>query len=89
MDDMFRQVSVGVIIAAIGGLWVFATTRASMADVNAVKNDVRQLEYALEGDIDEMKNNIESIKDTFHKIRIDQARFQTQVREKLDIREHH
>lgn len=86
MDDMFKQISVGVIIAAIGGVWVFATTRASTADVDVVKQDVRQLEDALESDLDVMRENIESIKDDFHDARMDQEVFQAQVREKLGIK---
>ena len=83
---MFKQISVGVIIAAIGGVWVFATTRASTADVDVVKQDVRQLEDALESDLDVMRENIDSIKDNIHDARMDQEVFQAQVREKLGIK---
>ena len=37
MEDIFKQVLVGVVIAAIAGVWAFASTRASMASVDAVK----------------------------------------------------
>ena len=47
MDDVFKQVMVGVLIAAIAGVWAFAATRASTASVNDVKLEVKQLEAEL------------------------------------------
>jgi len=85
MDDMFKQISVGVIIAAIGGVWVFATTRASIADVNELEDDVRIMGNKLEEDIDQIRANTDEIKDTFHRALIEQTEFRAQVREKLKI----
>jgi len=85
MEDIFKQVLVGVVIAAIAGVWAFASTRASMASVTAVEEEVKQLELQLEDDIDEIGSNIDDIKDTFHRAMIEQTEFRAQVREKLQI----
>lgn len=85
MDDVFKQVLVGVLIAAIAGVWAFAATRASNASVNDIKIEVKQLEAELEDDIDRIGNNIDDIKDTFHRAMIEQTEFRAQVREKLQI----
>ena len=85
MDDVFKQVLVGVLIAAIAGVWAFASTRASTASVDDVKLEVRQLEQELDEDIKEIGNNIDDIKDTFHDAMLEQTEFRAQVREKLQI----
>tara|TARA_R110000868_G_scaffold16081_9_gene72861 strand:- start:5970 stop:6233 length:264 start_codon:yes stop_codon:yes gene_type:complete len=85
MDDVFRQVSVGVLISAMCGLWVFAATRASTASVSVVRDEVKNLESKLDEDINRIRSNTDEIKDTFHRALIDQTEFRAQVREKLDI----
>ena len=85
MEDIFKQVLVGVVIAAIAGVWAFASTRASTASVNDVKNEVKQLEIELEDDIDQIGSDIDEIKETFHRSMIEQTEFRAQVREKLQI----
>ena len=85
MNDIFKQVLVGVTIAAIAGVWVFASTRASTASVDEVKTDVKELEVELEADIDKISSNIDEIKETFHHAVIEQTEFRAQVREKLSI----
>ena len=82
MEDIFKQVLVGVIIAAVAGVWAFASTRASIA---AVEVELKELEIELEDDIDNIDSNIDEIKDTFHRAMIEQTEFRAQVREKLQI----
>ena len=85
MDDIFKQILVGVVIAAIAGVWVFATTRASTASVNVVRQEVRELEDDFERDVENIGINIDQIKETFHDAIIEQTEFRAQVREKLNI----
>ena len=85
MNDIFKQVLIGVTIAAIAGVWAFASTRASIASVEGVRVDVKELEVEIEDDIDKISANIDDIKDTFHRAVIEQTEFRAQVREKLDI----
>jgi len=85
MDDIFKQILVGVVIAAIAGVWVFATTRASTASVNVVRQEVRELEDDFERDVENIGVNIDQIKETFHDAIIEQTEFRAQVREKLNI----
>jgi len=87
MNEMARQILVGVIIAAIAGVWVFASTRASVASVEDVRADVKEIEVELKEDIDKISSNIDEIKDTFHRSAIKQTQFRAQVREKLNIDE--
>ena len=85
MEDIFKQVLVGVLIAAIAGVWAFAATRASTASGVAVSEEMKALEVELEGDIDNIDTNIDDIKETFHRAMIEQTEFRAQVREKLQI----
>jgi len=85
MEDVFRQVSVGVLISAMCGLWVFAATRASSESVNDVREEVKHLENKFDEDIDRIRSNTDEIKDTFHRAMIEQTEFRAQVREKLEI----
>jgi prefoldin subunit 5 len=87
MNDIFKQVLVGVFIAAIAGVWAFASTRASVASVDEVETEIKQLERELEDDIDKIGNNIEDIKNSFHAYELQQTQFQTQVRQKLSIQD--
>ena len=85
MEDIFKQVLVGVVIAAIAGVWAFAATRASTASVISVSEELKALEVELENDIDNIDSNIDEIKETFHRAMIEQTEFRAQVREKLQI----
>tara|TARA_Y100000817_G_scaffold137097_1_gene107487 strand:- start:2566 stop:2829 length:264 start_codon:yes stop_codon:yes gene_type:complete len=85
MEDIFKQVLVGVLIAAIAGVWAFAATRASTASVISVSEELKALEVELETDIDNIDSNIDEIKETFHRAMIEQTEFRAQVREKLQI----
>ena len=85
MEDVLKQILVGVVIAAIAGVWAFASTRASMAAVTAVEEDVKALEIELEEDVERIRANTDEIKDTFHRAMIEQTEFRAQVREKLQI----
>ena len=85
MNDIFKQILIGVTIAAIAGVWAFASTRASIASVISVKTEVKELEVEIEEDIDAISSNIDEIKETFHRAAIEQTEFRAQVREKLDI----
>ena len=63
MNDIFKQVLIGVTIAAIVGVWAFASTRASIASVEGVRVDVKELEVEIEDDIDKISANIDDIKE--------------------------
>ena len=52
MQDIVRQVLVGILISAIGGVWLFAATRASNASVNIVREELKELEVQLEDDVE-------------------------------------
>ena len=85
MNDIFKQILIGVTIAAIAGVWAFASTRASIASVDDVKIEFKEFEDEIEEDIDNISSNIDEIKDTWHRAAIEQTEFRAQVREKLDI----
>ena len=85
MSDIFKQILIGVTIAAIAGVWAFASTRASIASVDDVKIEFKEFEDEIEEDIDNISSNIDEIKDTWHRAAIEQTEFRAQVREKLDI----
>jgi len=85
MEDIVRQVAVGLLITAITGLWIFASTRASIASVNELEDDVKIMGNKLDEDIDQIRANTDEIKDTFHRALIEQTEFRAQVREKLNI----
>ena len=73
-----------MVIAAIAGVG-HLSTRASMASVDAVKVEVKELEVELEDDIDQIGTNIDAINENFHRAMIEQTEFRAQVREKLQI----
>ena len=85
MNDIFKQILIGVTIAALAGVWAFASTRASTASVIGVELEMKELEVEIEKDIDKISSNIDEIKETFHRVEIEQHEFRAQVREKLDI----
>ena len=85
MNDIFKQILIGVTIAALAGVWAFASTRASTASVVGVELEMKELEIEIEEDIDKISSNIDEIKETFHRVEIEQHEFRAQVREKLDI----
>lgn len=85
MDDVFRQVLVGVLITAIAGVWAFASTRASTTTVDLVRVEVRELEEDVDRDLETIGQNIDDIKEGFHRAMIEQTEFRAQVREKLQI----
>ena len=85
MNDIFKQMLIGVTIAAIAGVWAFASTRASTASVDGVKIEVKELEVEIEKDIEKIGVSIDEIKETWHRAAIEQTEFRAQVREKLDI----
>ena len=87
MNDIFKQILIGVTIAAIAGVWAFASTRASIASVDEVKIEFKEFEDEIEEDIETISSNIDEIKDTWHRAAIEQTEFRAQVREKLDIRD--
>ena len=85
MNDIFKQVLIGITIAAIAGVWAFASTRASTASVDEVKAEVKEIEIEIEEDIEKISSNIDEIKETWHRAAIEQTQFRTQVRQKLNI----
>ena len=87
MVDIFKQILIGVTIAAIAGVWAFASTRASIASVDSVRVEIKEFEEDIEQDIEVIGINIDEIKDVWHDAAIEQAEFRAQVREKLDIQD--
>jgi len=87
MVDIFKQILIGVTIAAIAGVWAFASTRASTASVDNVRLEIKEFEAEIDQDIEIIGINIDEIKDIWHDAAIEQAEFRAQVREKLDIRD--
>ena len=67
MNDIFKQILIGVTIAALAGVWAFASTRASTASVVGVELEMKELEIEIEEDIDKISSNIDEIKETFSK----------------------
>ena len=77
-EGVFRQVIIGVTIAAVLGVWAFASTRASSADLSKVESELKAADLEFKVEIKELSSDI-------HRFDVRQAAFRAQVREALRI----
>ena len=77
-NSVIKQVSIGIITAALLGGWAFATTRAS-------SQDMKELEVELKATDAEFKGELKELQDDIHELEIHQSAFRAQVREALRI----
>ncbi len=77
-NGILKQVAIGIITAAILGVWAFATTRAS-------SQDMKELEVELKATDAEFKGELKELQDDIHELEIHQSAFRAQVREALRI----
>ena len=85
MNEVFRQVLVGVTIAAIAGVWAFASTRASTISVDEVKVEMKELETGVARKFEMIGEDLDELQDTMHRSEVEQSAFRAQLREKLNI----
>ena len=85
MNDVLRQILVGVTIAAIAGVWAFASTRASTVSVDEVKVEIKELEISVDRKFEKIGNDLDELQDTMHRSEVEQSAFRAQLREKLNI----
>lgn len=78
-NGMLRQVLVGVVTAAVIGVWAFASTRASSDDLERVEIESKTADIALHHELKELRG-------TLHELDVEQSTFRAQVREALDIK---
>ncbi len=78
-SGMLRQVLVGVVTAAVLGVWAFASTRASSDDLERVEIESKRADDTLNRELKELRG-------TLHELDIEQSTFRAQVREALDIK---
>jgi len=78
-SGMLRQVLVGVVTAAVLGVWAFASTRASSDDLERVEIESKRADVTLNRELKELRG-------TLHELDIEQSTFRAQVREALDIK---
>jgi len=85
MNEIVRQVLIGVSIAAIAGSWAFASTRASIDSVTSVEFEIKELEMSVERKFERIGSNLDELQDTMHRSEVQQSAFRAQLREKLNI----
>lgn len=85
MNEIVRQVLIGVSIAAIAGSWAFASTRASIDSVAAVEVEVKELEMSVERKFEIIGTDLDELQDSIHRSEVEQSAFRAQLREKLNI----
>ena len=85
MNEIVRQVLIGVSIAAIAGSWAFASTRASIDTVAAVEIEVKELEISVERKYEIIGTDLDELQDSIHRSEVEQSAFRAQLREKLNI----
>jgi hypothetical protein len=78
-NGLLRQISVGVVTAAVIGVWAFASTRASSHDLERIEIESKNADIALNKDVKELRQYL-------HRLDIEQSAFRAQVREALDIK---
>ena len=77
-NGIMRQVIIGVTIAAILGVWAFASTRASYDDLKEVESELKAADL-------EFKAELKELSDDIHTFDVRQSAFRAQVREALRI----
>jgi hypothetical protein len=78
-NGMLRQILVGVITAAVLGVWAFASTRASSRDLERFEIESKNADIVL-------TKEIRNLRGILHELDIEQSTFRAQVREALDIK---
>ena len=78
-SGILRPVLVGIITAAVLGVWAFASTRASSRDLERVELESKNADVTLNRELKELRG-------TLHELDIEQSTFRAQVREALDIK---
>jgi hypothetical protein len=76
--EALKQFVIAIAIAAVLGVWAFATTRASSADLVEVEIESKAADLAFKIEIKELSDDI-------HEFDVKQSAFRAQVREKLQI----
>ena len=79
-NGIVRQVLVGVVTAAVIGVWAFASTRASSHDLERVEIESKSADASLNKDVKELRTYL-------HVLDVEQSAFRAQVREALNIRD--
>ena len=77
-NGVLRQILVGVVTAAVLGVWAFASTRASSRDLERVELESKRADASLSKELKELRG-------TLHELDVEQSTFRAQVREALDI----
>ena len=78
-NGVLRQVLVGIVTAAVFGVWAFASTRASSDDLERVEIESNRADAVLNRELRELRT-------TLHELDIEQSTFRAQVRESLGIK---
>jgi hypothetical protein len=78
-SGILRPVLVGIITAAVLGVWAFASTRASSRDLERVEIESKNSDLVLNRELRELRG-------TLHELDIEQSTFRAQVRESLGIK---
>lgn len=73
-------------VASILGGWGFAATRASSGDIDAVREEIAEVEVEAKERHERLEATVEEINDTIQIEAINAAVFRTQVRMALEIR---
>jgi hypothetical protein len=79
-NGLLKQIIIGTVTAALVGVWVFASTRASSEDLNQVEIELKAVDLGIKNDLKELTNDI-------HEIDVEQSAFRAQVRQALSIPE--
>lgn len=82
-----RKVLSVLVTAGILGAWSFAATRASSDDIEAVRNEIKEVEAEAKERHTKLSKNVEDIKKTIQTEAVAAAAFRAQVRTALQIRE--
>ena len=78
-NGLVRQILVGIVTASVIGVWAFASTRASSADVEQMEVELKAADAALIMEIKELRSYL-------HNLDVEQSEFRAQVREALSIK---
>lgn len=82
-----KRVLVALVIAGTVGIWGFAATRASSEDIEAVREEIAEVEAEAKERHERLSQSVEDIKDTIQEEAVEAASFRAQVRTALEIRE--
>jgi hypothetical protein len=82
-----RKIMAALVTAGILGSWSFAATRASSDDIEAVRDEIKEVEAEAKERHAKLAKNVEDIKKTIQLEAVAAAAFRAQVRSALDIHE--